>query len=281
MSAIIPSPQQHEFHARSNARATLTAFVAIVSRDLLVIRREILVFLLQTLIQPLFFLFVFGKVLPTIGAASASFSSVLLPGVVALTVFLTALQGPAIDLARDLNVIREIDDRLLAPLPTVLVAIEKVLLAVLRALIGGAFIFPLAYWILGSGFQVRTDLLVVLIGLMVLVALVGASVGLVLGTAAPIQMLPLIFALVLTPLMFTGCTFYPWASLGAIKWFQIVTLFNPLTYAAEGMRYAMVPPLHGQPLPTLAIGWVLLALCASFVLCLWGGLKLFHRRVVS
>ena len=281
MSAIIPSPQQHEFHARSNARATLTAFVAIVSRDLLVIRREILVFLLQTLIQPLFFLFVFGKVLPTIGAASASFSTVLLPGVVALTVFLTALQGPAIDLARDLNVIREIDDRLLAPLPIVLVAIEKVLLAVLRALIGGAFIFPLAYWILGSGFQVRTDMLVVLIGLMVLVALVGASAGLVLGTAAPIQMLPLIFALVLTPLMFTGCTFYPWASLGAIKWFQIVTLFNPLTYAAEGMRYAMVPPLHGQPLPTLAIGWVLLALCASFVLCLWGGLKLFHRRVVS
>ena len=281
MSAIIPSPQQHEFHARSNARATLTAFVAIVSRDLLVIRREILVFLLQTLIQPLFFLFVFGKVLPTIGAASASFSTVLLPGVVALTVFLTALQGPAIDLARDLNIIREIDDRLLAPLPTVLVAIEKVLLAVLRALIGGAFIFPLAFWILGSGFQVRTDMLVVLIGLMVLVALVGASAGLVLGTAAPIQMLPLIFALVLTPLMFTGCTFYPWASLGAIKWFQIVTLFNPLTYATEGMRYAMVPPLHGHPLPTLAIGWVLLALCASFVLCLWGGLKLFHRRVVS
>ncbi|MFL5656088.1 MAG: ABC transporter permease, partial [Ktedonobacteraceae bacterium] len=258
MSASIPSPQQHGFQPRSNARATLTAFVAIVSRDLLVIRREILVFLLQTLIQPLFFLFVFGKVLPTIGAANASFSTVLLPGVVALTVFLTALQGPAIDLARDLNVIREIDDRLLAPLPIVLVAAEKVLLAVLRALIGGAFIFPLAYWILGSGFQVRTDMLGVLIGLMVLVALVGASVGLVLGTAAPIQMLPLIFALVLTPLMFTGCTFYPWASLGAIKWFQIVTLFNPLTYAAEGMRYAMVPPLHGHPLPTLAIGWVLL-----------------------
>jgi ABC-2 type transport system permease protein len=281
MSAIIPSPQQRGFHPRSNARATLTAFLAIVSRDLLVMRREVIVFLLQTLIQPLFFLFVFGKVLPTIGAANVSFSTILLPGVVALTVFLTALQGPAVDLARDLNVIREIDDRLLAPLPTVLVAIEKVLLATLRALIGGAFIFPLAFWILGSGFQVRTDMLGVLIGLMVLVALVGASVGLVLGTAAPIQLLPLIFALVLTPLIFTGCTFYPWASLGAIKWFQVVTLFNPLTYAAEGMRYAMVPPVHGQALQTLAIGWVGLSLCASFIVCLWGGLKLFHRRVVS
>jgi ABC-2 type transport system permease protein len=281
MSTTIPSPQQYEFHPRSNARASLTAFLAIVSRDLLVMRREAIGFLLQTLIQPLFFLFVFGKVLSTIGAASASFSTVLLPGVVALTVFLTALQGPAIDLARDLNVIREIDDRLLAPLPIMLVAVEKVLLATLRALIGGAFVFPLAFWILGSGYQVRTDMFGVLIGLMVLIALAGASVGLLLGTAVPIQQLPLIFALVLTPLMFTGCTFYPWASLSAIKWFQIVTLFNPLTYAAEGMRYAMIPPLHGQALPTLALGWVLLALCASIILAMWGGLKLFHRRVIS
>jgi ABC-2 type transport system ATP-binding protein len=139
----------------------------------------------------------------------------------------------------------------------------------------------LAFWILGSGFQVRTDMPGVLIGLMVLVALVGAALGLVLGTAAPIQMLPLIFALVLTPLMFTGCTFYPWTSLDAIKWFQVVTLFNPLTYAAEGMRYEMVPPVQGQALPTLAIGWVLLTLCASFIVCLWVGLKLFQRCVVS
>jgi len=267
MSTTIPSTQQHGFQPRSNARATLTAFLAIVSRDLLVMRREAITFLLQTLIQPLFFLFVFGKVLSTIGAANASFSTLLLPGIVALTVFLTALQFPAVDLARDLGVIREIDDRLLAPLPI--------------ALIGGAFIFPLAFWVLGSGYQVRADLLGVLIGLMVLTSLAGAALGLLLGVTVPIQVLPLIFALVLTPLIFTGCTFYPWASLGAIKWFQVVTLFNPLTYAAEGMRYAMVPPVHGQALQTLALGWVLLALCASFILALWGGLKLFQRRVVS
>jgi len=281
MSAIIPSPQQRGFHARSNTRATLTALLAIVSRDLLVIRREALVFLAQTLIQPLFLLFVFGKVLPTIGAASAGFSTLLLPGVVALTVFLTALQGPAVDLARDLGVTREIEDRLLAPLPIALVAIEKVVLAVLRGLLAGALVFPLAFWILGSGYQVRADLLGVLIGLMVLVALVGAALGLLLAVVAPIQSLPVIFALVFTPLIFTGCTYYAWASLSAIKWFQVLTLFNPLTYAAEGLRYAMIPPLHGQAPQTLAIGWVVLVLCAAFVLSLWGGLKLFRRRVVS
>src|SRR5260370_24888873 len=102
MSALIPSAQQHGFQPRSNARATLTAFVAIVSRDLLVMRREMITFFLQTLIQPLFFLFLFGKGLPTIGAANVGFSTLLLPGVVALTVFPTAVPGPPIDLARDL-----------------------------------------------------------------------------------------------------------------------------------------------------------------------------------
>ncbi len=282
MSASIPSTtQQGEFHARSHARATLTALLAIVSRDLLVTRREVIVLLAQTLIQPLFFLFVFGKVLSTIGAANANFPVFLLPGIVALTIFITALQGPSVDLSRDLSFTREIDDRLLAPLPIALVAVEKVILAALRGLVAGALVFPLAFLILGSGYQVRTDLLGVLIGLMVLVALVGAALGLLLAAVVPIQQLPLIFALVFTPLIFTGSTYYPWVSLSAIKWFQIITLFNPLTYAAEGLRYAMIPPLHGQVPQTLALGWVVLALGASFVLCLWAGIKRFHRRVVS
>lgn len=281
MSASISSSQQHPFRARSNARATLTALLAIISRDLLVMRREALVFILQTLMQPLFLLFVIGKVFATIGASNAGFATLLLPGVVALTVFVTALQGPAIDLARDLAVTREIDDRLLAPLPITLVALEKLMLAALRALIGGAFVFSLAFWILGSGYQVRTDLLGLLIGIMVLVALVGAALGLLIAVIAPIQLLPVIFALVFTPLIFTGCTLYPWASLSAIKWFQVLTLLNPLTYAAEGLRYAMIPPLSGQAPQTLAIGWVLLALGVAFIGCLWGGLWLFKRRVVS
>jgi ABC-2 type transport system permease protein len=281
MSAHITGSQDPAFHARGNVRATLTALCAIVSRDLLVMRREALLFLVQALMQPLFLLFVIGKVFSTIGAASGGFSTLLLPGIVALTVFVTALQGPSVDLARDLAVTREIDDRLLAPLPVALVALEKLMLATLRSLIGGALVFPLAIWVLGSGYQVRTDLVGLLVGLMVLVALVGAALGLLLAVVAPIQLLPVIFALVFTPLIFTGCTLYPWASLGTIKWFQIVTLCNPLTYAAEGMRYAMIPPVHGQAPQTLAIGWVVLALSAACVVCLAAGLKLFDRRVVG
>jgi ABC-2 type transport system permease protein len=116
---------------------------------------------------------------------------------------------------------------------------------------------------------------------MILIALVGAALGLLLGTAMSIQQFALVFPLVLIPLTFTGCTFYPWASPGGLRWFQILALFNPLAYAAEGIRHAMVPPIHGHDLPTLALGWVLLMLCVSIILCLWGGIRLFQRQVIS
>lgn len=281
MSLTIPSTEQRRFQARNNLRATMTAFWATVRRDLLVTRREALINLVQMLVQPLFFLFVFGKILPATGAANAGFSTLLLPGIVAFTILVTTLQGPSIDLARDLAVLREIDDRLLAPQPILLVAIEKVLLSALRGLVAGALVFPLAWWILGSGYQVSTDHLATLIGLMVLEALVGAALGLLMATVAQIHMLPLVFALVLTPLIFTGCAFFPWSSLSGFKWFQVLTLFNPLTYASEGMRYAMIPAMNGQAPDTLAIGWVLLALSGTFVISLIAGLLTFRRRVVS
>ncbi len=245
---------------------------------------------MQTLIQPLFFLFIFGAVLPKIGLAQAGFGAVLLPGIVALTVITTALQGVTLPLVLDLGFAREIDDRLLAPLPVSLVAIEKIIFAALRGIIAGIVIFPLAKWILGSEFNVRTDQIGLLVLVMVLSAFVGASLGMMIGTLIKPEQIGLMFALILTPLLFTGCTYYPWSLLDSLKWFQIVTLFNPLTYAAEGMRTAMVPPVsvvvHGHvvgtyTLPTLGTGWVLLALCGSILIFTLISIRTFHNRVVS
>jgi ABC-2 type transport system permease protein len=261
--------------------AAAAALLAIVERDLLVTRRELPTFLVQTLVQPLVFLFVFGKVLSGIGATAPGFSAILLPGIVAFTCFLTPLQAVSIDLGRDLNFTREIDDRLLAPLPNVLVAVEKFGLAALRGLVAGACVFPLAYVILGSGFDVRTDMLGVLAGLMLLTALLGAAIGLLLGTVVPITQMSLIFSLLVTPVLFTGCAYYPWTSLSGIRWFQVVTLLNPLTYAAEGLRHAMLPAIGGHTIETLPMGWVLLVLCGSLAVILTAALRLFRRRVVS
>ncbi len=116
---------------------------------------------------------------------------------------------------------------------------------------------------------------------MILAALSAASIGLLLGTLVEPGQIGLAFALILTPLIFTGCVQYPWGTLSALRWFQIVTLFNPLTYASEGLRFAMVPAIHGRILPTLPLGWVFLGLVTSIVVFLSLGLFTFRRRVLS
>jgi ABC-2 type transport system permease protein len=202
----------------------------------------------------------------------------MLPGIVGLTTLLAAMQGVTLPLVLDLGFAREIDERLLAPLPVALVAVEKVLFAATRGVIADAVIFPLASWILGDRFAVRSDHIAIVAGMIVLTACVDGGIGLVMGTRIKPEQISLMFTLIFTPLLFTGCTYYPWGALDPIPWFQVLTLFNPLTYAAEGLRYAMVPPINGRAIPTLHVAWVLVALGASVVGSLVVGSRTFRGR---
>jgi ABC-2 type transport system permease protein len=96
------------------------------------------------------------------------------------------------------------------------------------------------------------------------------------GTAVPPNRINVMFALVLTPLLFTGASQYPWGSLDHLPWFQVVTACNPLTYVSEGMRAAMVPDVpHIQP-------WIsVLVLVVTIVVSLAIGIRLFLRRAVD
>lgn len=274
-------PRIHAGRDASPFVLATNAFLAILHRDFVVTGREFVAFLLQALLQPLFFLFIFGKVLPGMGLAASNFAALMLPGIVALTILLAAMQGVTLPLVLDLGFAREIDDRLLSPLPVALVAWEKVLFAMMRGIVAGSVIFPLGYLILGDRYTVRTDHIGVLIGMIVLTAAMGSSFGLVMGTAIKPEQISMMFTLIFTPLLFTGCTYYPWGALNTIRWFQIVTLFNPLTYSAEGLRYAMVPPIRGHDITTLGIYWVLTALCVSIIAMMAVGTRTFRRRVVS
>ena len=271
-------------HTRRKANRTalaINAFFAVLRRDMLVTAREFVPFLLQALMQPLFFLFIFGKVLPGIGLASGNFAALMLPGIVALTGMIAAMQGVTLPLVLDLGYAREIDDRLLSPLPVWWVALEKVLFGAIRGAIASSVIFPMGWWILGSGFAVRGDRIPTLIGMVILTGFVGSVIGLLMGTIIRPEHISLMFTLIFTPLLFTGCTYYPWGALRNIRWFQVLTLLNPLTYAAEGLRYAMVPPVSGREFPTLDLHWILPALGASVLVMFLLGRRTFHRRVVT
>jgi ABC-2 type transport system permease protein len=142
---------------------------------------------------------------------------------------------------------KEIEDRLLAPLSTNMVAIEKMLIATLRGLVAAVVMFPIAALVLGSA-PWRTEGLPVLAVVLALGTWVGAGIGMTIGTAVQPAKISIMFALVFTPLIFTGSTQYPLPLLkGDLRWFQIVSGLNPLTYVSEGVRGALVPTIPHLP----------------------------------
>ena len=137
--------------AADAGRATASrAFFAVLYRDLYVTGRELPAFLAQVILQPLFMLFVFGKVLSSLGYTQHGYSDLLFPGLVALTSVLTAMQTLAFPLVAEFGWTREIEDRLLAPMPTSFVALEKVAFAMLRSFAAALVMIPVGILILGS-----------------------------------------------------------------------------------------------------------------------------------
>jgi ABC-2 type transport system permease protein len=264
------SPSPAATGAPRAAASPARAFLAVLWRDLYVTGRELPVFLAQVVLQPLFLLFVFGKVLADLG-----FTQVLFPGIVALTAFVTGLQSTAFPLVIDFSFTKEIEDRLLAPLPVGMVAVEKVVFASLRALLAALVMLPVGVWILGS-IPWRSSGVPLFVTVLVLGCLVGSCLGMIMGTAVPPNRINVMFALILTPLLFTGASQYPWASLDHLPWFQVVTALNPLTYVSEGMRAALVPEVpHMRP-------WVsVLVLTVTIVVSLAVGIRLFLRRAID
>jgi ABC-2 type transport system permease protein len=265
---VVPRP-------RADAVSPVRAFWAVLWRDLFVTGRELGVFLVQVILQPFFLLFVFGKVLADLGYTRPGYSQILFPGVVALTAVLTALQTTALPLVIDFSWSKEIEDRLLAPLPTAWVALEKMVFSALRSLLAAAMMFPIGIIVLGH-VPFRLAGLPLLVVVLVLGALVGAAMGLTLGTVVQPNRINIAFALVLTPLLFTGCTQYPWPSLSKLPWFKVVTAFNPLTYCSEGLRAAMIPYV-----PHIPGGVCVLMLAVFLVVFTVAGVVGFDRRAID
>jgi ABC-2 type transport system permease protein len=249
--------------------------LAILRRDLFVTLREFPIFLAQVTLQPLFLLFVFGKVLTELGYARPDYQLVLFPGLVALAAVLTGLQSTALPLVIEFSYSNEIEDRLLAPLPIGAVAVEKVVFAAMRAFVAAAVMFPLGVWILGSIPWTASTFPAVL-AMTVLGCLLGAAMGLILGTYVPPNRINVTFALVLTPLIFTGSSQYPWPSLSHLRWFQVVSACNPMTYVSEGLRGLMAPGIpHIQT-------WVCFVVAvASLVVLMVVGMIGFIRRALG
>ena len=79
----------------------------------------------------------------------------------------------------------------------------------------------------------------VLLTLTPLACYMCGALGLTFGTRFDPRTVPMLFGIVVLPLTFLGCIYYPWSSLAPIQWLQIVVLVNPLVYMCEGFRAAL------------------------------------------
>jgi len=248
------------------------AFTAILWRDVFVTGRDFWVMLIQVTITPLFMLFIFAKVLGGQGYVRHGYADLLQPGIIALAAVMTSLQTVAMPLVLEFGWTKEIEDRLLAPLSTRLVAVEKMVIATLRGLFAATVMYPLGWLVMGSA-PWHPERLPLLLAIVLLGAWTGGGIGITLAMSMPTSRINVAFSLIITPLIFTGCVQYPWRALHTMPWFQAITTLNPMTYCAEGVRAALVPRV-----PHLPIWLCLLVLTGTAALFTISGVLTFARR---
>lgn len=251
------------------------AFLAVLSRDVHVTGKELSAFLAQVLIQPFFFLFIFATVLGSAGFVSGNYGQIMLPGLLALNAFFGALQAVAFPLVLDFAWTREIEDRLLAPIPIPLVGVEKVVFGALRGLLASLLMVPVGFLVLHDVAWPVGGLAPALLST-ALGALLGGTMGLTIGTLVPARRINVLFAVIFAPLMFTGSVQFPWHALGNQRWFQVLCALNPLTYVSEGIRASLVPSV-----PHLPYGLCVLVSLVAIAGFAWLGIKGFLRRALD
>ena len=271
-SALVP--------ARKPVAAARVAFRSLILRDLVVLRKTLKEFIPRTILQPFLLVFVFTYVFPKIGqgvggtAQASSFSTLLVAGVVGLAILFQGIQSVSLPMVQEFGYTREIEDRVLAPMPVWLVAIQKAMWGALSGLISALLVFPIAAVVPATPVHLDVNWWI-LLTLTPLACYTCGALGLTFGTRFDPRTVPLLFGIIVIPITFLGCVYYSWSSLEPIRWLQIAVLVNPLVYISEGFRAALTAS------PTMSLWAVYGALIGFAALFTWLGISGFKRRVLS
>jgi len=275
---------------RPATQASRAALWALILRDLTVLKKNFGEFVTRTIVQPFLLVFVFLYVFPTIGqgvgggggkAGESAFATVLVAGVVGISIMFQGIQAVAMTLAQEFGFTREIEDRVQAPCPIWLVAVAKVLTGAAQGVLAAAIVFPIAAVVHAKGVEAHLTVhWLILVTVIPLACIAFSALGLFLGTKFEPRNIGLMFGFVVLPITFLGGTYYQWTKLSPVKvhgfpWLQTLVLVNPLMYVNEGFRAAVTNADH---MHLYIVYPALLATCALFLTL---GIRGFRKRVLT
>jgi ABC-2 type transport system permease protein len=267
----------------------LKAFCGLYLRDLRVLSRELLPFILRVGMQPLLFLFVFTFIMPRmsggnpmmsgmqVGAGGAAgFGTVLLPGLMAVAIMFSGIAAVALPLSTEFGITREIDDRVMCPVPVWAVAVEKMCFSAMQSIAGALLVIPMAILIPATPVYPHIHNWFLFVLVLVMASLLAGALGLAIGASVAPRQIGLVFSIIVVPITFLGCVYYPWSGLKNIVWLKYAVLLNPIVYISEGLRAAVTPDVEHMP-----VWGILLALTVFLLILGRFGVRGFLKRVIS
>lgn len=188
------------------------------------------------LLQPLLFLFVLGGGLaPLVGATDGfDFRQFVFPGVIAMSVLTTAIfSAVSIVWDREFGFLREM---LVAPVSRTALVVGKALGGATVATLQGALMLFLAPAI---GVRLTLPAILGVLGAAVLMAFSLTSLGIVVATRIQrMESFQIVMQVLLMPMLFLSGALFPLANLPG--WLTVLTRLNPVTYAVDPLRRAVL-----------------------------------------
>jgi ABC-2 type transport system permease protein len=189
---------------------------------------------ITSLAQPLLFLFVFGSGLAPamsgLGGGSLSFTEFMFPGILGMTVLFTSIfSAVSIVWDREFGFLKEV---MVAPVSRAAVALGKVAGGSTVAMFQALIVLVLAPLI---GIKLTWDQLLILVGLMLLLAAMMTSFGILIAARQrTMEGFQMIMQFLLMPMFFLSGALFPLRSVPL--WMTWLSRIDPVTYGVDPLR---------------------------------------------
>ena len=200
--------------------------------------------LIAMLVQPLFFLFIFGSGFGGVrfpGLGDISFIHYFAPGIITMAILFSSMfTGISVLWDKQFGFLQEV---LVAPISRLSIIVGRTLGGASIALIQGFIILLIAIF-LGTPIAGATGLILSIV-FMILIAIAAVGFGLILASKmSDFQSFPLIMNLVVMPLLFLSSAFFPVVDNPTLR---MIASIDPLFYMVDGLRGSLIGTAYIHP----------------------------------